>query len=170
MKQLDFPCILLLLLPFLAVSSCSDDEKEDFNGEGVPFVFSQEETNLPAEGGTMDFVFQNNNVKTCGYIYKINDYTFDSAFVYFARDDSYYEGFDWENFLKDYPFYPYNWDGCTKHDYGWVTVGVSADRKHLTVELEPNDSTVARTVGIVTDYNGRGHVQVRQAGKAAAGE
>lgn len=54
----------------------------------------------------MDFVFQNNNVKTCGYIYKINDYTFDPAFVYFARDDSYYEGFDWENFLKDYPFYP----------------------------------------------------------------
>lgn len=89
MKQLHFPCILLLLLLFLAVSSCSDDEKEDFNGEGVPFVFSPEEANLPAEGGTMDFVFQNNNVKTCGYIYKINDYTFDPAFVYFARDDSY---------------------------------------------------------------------------------
>lgn len=123
-------------------------------------AFSPERADVAAEGGTVDFAVKDS--PSCGHVFTVRgwyencDYLNCDAGIGQDRKDGNEKGGPW--------------NGYDRNDCGWVTVGVSADRKHLTVELEPNDSTVARTVDIVMDYNGRGHVQVRQAGKAAAGE
>lgn len=68
--------------------------------------------------------------------------------------------------FKGLSFLPYNWDGCTKHDFGWFTAGLSDDRRHVLVEVKPNEDNMERKFVItVKNGNSGGYIMVCQAGK-----